>query len=144
MDIRGFTVHELWIEEASEIASEHYASIILDRSEKKLLAIVTAQGGMDVEEVAEADPAAVVKRHIDPSTAFGPEHASAIVADAGIPDDVREQAANLLIELHEVATEEDATLIEVNPLIVTAERRSRPRRQGDDRRQRPLPPRGPG
>ena len=58
MDIRGFTVHELWIEEASEIASEHYASIILDRSEKKLLAIVTAQGGMDVEEVAEADPAA--------------------------------------------------------------------------------------
>ena len=123
MDIRGFTVHELWIEEASEIASEHYASIILDRSEKKLLAIVTAQGGMDVEEVAEADPGAVIKRHIDPSAPFGPEHAGAIVADAGIDDDVREQVANLLMELHEVATEEDATLIEVNPLIVTAERR---------------------
>jgi succinyl-CoA synthetase beta subunit len=123
MDIRGFTVHELWIEEASEIASEHYASIILDRSEKKLLAIVTAQGGMDVEEVAEADPGAVIKRHIDPNAAFGPEHAGAIVADAAIPEDVREQAANLLMELHEVAIEEDATLIEVNPLIVTAERR---------------------
>ena len=123
MDIRGFTVHELWIEEASEIASEHYASIILDRSEKKLLAIVTAQGGMDVEEVAEADPSAVIKRHIDPSAAFGPEHAGAIVAEAAIPEDVREQVAELLIELHEVATEEDATLIEVNPLIVTAERK---------------------
>jgi succinyl-CoA synthetase beta subunit len=123
MDIRGFTVHELWIEEASEIASEHYASIILDRSEKKLLAIVTVQGGMDVEEVAESDPSAVVKRHIDPSAAFGPEHAGSIVADAGIADDVREQVANLLMELHEVATEEDATLIEVNPLIVTAERK---------------------
>ncbi len=123
MDIRGFTVHELWIEEASEIASEHYASIILDRSEKKLMAIVTAQGGMDVEEVAEADPAAVVKRHIEPGSAFGPEHAGAIVADAGLPDDVREQAADLLMELQEVASEEDATLIEVNPLIVTAERR---------------------
>ena len=65
----------------------------------------------------------MVKRHIDPSAAFGPEHAGAIVAEAGIPEDVREQVADLLIELHEVASEEDATLIEVNPLIVTAERR---------------------
>ena len=123
MDIRGFTVHELWIEEASEIAAEHYASLILDRSEKKLLAIVTTQGGMDVEEVAESDPSAVVKRHIEPSEAFGPEHAGAIVADAGIAEDVREQVARLLMELHEVATEEDATLIEVNPMIVTEDRR---------------------
>src|SRR5918992_3093155 len=66
MDIRGFTVHDLWIEEASEIAAEHYASIILDRSEKKLLAIVTRMGGMDVEEVAETDPDALIKRHIEP------------------------------------------------------------------------------
>ena len=65
----------------------------------------------------------MVKRHIDPSAAFGPEHAGAIVAEAGIPEDVREQVAELLMELHEVATEEDATLIEVNPLIVTAERK---------------------
>ena len=123
MDIRGFTVHELWIEEASDIADEHYASIILDRSEKKLLAIVTAQGGMDVEEVAEADPDAVVRRHIEPGVAFGPEQAAAIVAGAGIAEDVREQVADLLVELHEVATTEDATLIEVNPMIVTADRR---------------------
>ncbi|MFN8161855.1 MAG: ADP-forming succinate--CoA ligase subunit beta [Solirubrobacterales bacterium] len=122
MDIRGFTVAELWIEEASEIAAEHYASVILDRSEKKLLAIVTAQGGMDVEEVAESDPAAVVKRHIDPRAPFEAAEAAEIAAEAGIAEDVRERLAALLVALHEVALEEDATLIEVNPLIVTAGR----------------------
>jgi succinyl-CoA synthetase beta subunit len=119
MDIRGFTVHDLWIEEASEIASEYYASIILDRSEKKLLAMLSAMGGMDVEEMADKDPNALVRRHIEPGRDFGPEHAERIAADAKIDDDVQEQVAELLMELNEVAREEDATLIEVNPLIVT-------------------------
>ena len=66
MDIRGFTVHDLWIEQASDIDAEYYASIILDRSAKKLLAIVSRMGGMDVEEIAESDPDAMVKRHIEP------------------------------------------------------------------------------
>ena len=66
MDIRGFTVHDLWIEQASDIDAEYYASIILDRCEKKLLAMVSRMGGMDVEEVAESDPDALVKRHIEP------------------------------------------------------------------------------
>ena len=66
MDIRGFTVHDLWVEQASEIAAEYYASIILDRSDKRLLAIVSRMGGMEVEEVAESDPDALVRRHIDP------------------------------------------------------------------------------
>jgi succinyl-CoA synthetase beta subunit len=123
MDIRGFTVHDLWIEEASEIASEYYASIILDRSEKKLLAMLSAIGGMDVEEMAEKDPEALVKRHIAPGGEFGPEHAEQIAVDAKIDDDVQKGVAELLMELHEVALEEDATLIEVNPLIVTADRR---------------------
>jgi succinyl-CoA synthetase beta subunit len=122
MAIRGFTVHDLWIEEASDIAAEYYASIILDRSEKKLLAILSRMGGMDVEEVAEKDPGALVKRHIEPREDFGPEHAGRITADAGIDEDVREQVTDLLIKLHEVATSEDATLIEVNPLIVTTGR----------------------
>jgi succinyl-CoA synthetase beta subunit len=123
MDIRGFTVHDLWIEEASDIASEYYASIILDRSEKKLLAMLSAIGGMDVEEMAEKDPEALVKRHIAPGGEFGPEHAEQIAADAKIDGDVQKGVAELLMELHEVALEEDATLIEVNPLIVTADRR---------------------
>ena len=123
MDIRGFTVYDLWVEQASEIASEYYASIILDRSAKKLLAMLSAIGGMDVEEMAEKDPDALVKRHIEPGQEFGPEHAGQIAADAKIDDDVQEQVAKLLIELREVAMAEDATLIEVNPLIVTEERR---------------------
>jgi succinyl-CoA synthetase beta subunit len=123
MDIRGFTVHDLWIEQASEIALEYYASIILDRSEKKLLAMLSRMGGMDVEEVAEEDPSALVKRHIEPDQEFGPEHAGRIAAEAKIDDDVQDQVAKLLIELKQVALAEDATLIEVNPLIVTEERR---------------------
>ncbi len=67
MDIRGFTVHDLWVEAASEIDAEYYASIILDRSAKKLLAMLSRMGGMDVEEMAESDPDALVRRHIEPT-----------------------------------------------------------------------------
>jgi len=123
MDIRGFTVHDLWIEQASQIASEYYASIVLDRSAKKLLAMLSRMGGMDVEEMAEKDPAALVRRHIEPSEGFGPEHAGQIAVDAGIDEDVQGQVAEVLMELREVALAEDATLIEVNPLIVTEDRR---------------------
>jgi succinyl-CoA synthetase beta subunit len=123
MDIRGFTVHDLWIEGASQIASEYYASVILDRSEKKLLAMLSAMGGMDVEEMAEKDPGALVQRHIEPDREFGPEQAGQIAAEAKIDEDVRDQVAELLLELREVAMAEDATLIEVNPLIVTEDRR---------------------
>jgi succinyl-CoA synthetase beta subunit len=123
MDIRGFTVHDLWIEQASEIEAEYYASIILDRSEKKLLVMLSRMGGMDVEEMAETDPEALIKRHIEPSLEFDAGTAREIAVDAGIDEDVTDQVAELLIKLEEVATAEDATLIEVNPLIVTSDRR---------------------
>jgi succinyl-CoA synthetase beta subunit len=123
MDIRGFTVHDLWIEEASDIAAEYYASIILDRSEKKLLAMLSRMGGMDVEEMAETDPGALIQRHIEPDQEFTAGVARQIAVDAGIDEDVTDQVAEMLVKLHEVAKAEDATLIEVNPLIVTADRR---------------------
>jgi succinyl-CoA synthetase beta subunit len=122
MDIRGFTVHDLWIEGASDIAAEYYASIILDRSEKKLLAMLSRMGGMDVEEMAETDPGALIKRHIEPGRDFAVDDAREIAVDAGIDDDVTDQVAEMLVKLHDVATAEDATLIEVNPLIVTGDR----------------------
>jgi succinyl-CoA synthetase beta subunit len=122
MDIRGFTVHDLWVEGASEIDAEYYASIILDRSEKKLLAMLSRMGGMDVEEMAERDPEALVKRHIDPGAALEVEVAREIARDAQIDDDVVDGVAEMLVKLAEVATLQDATLIEINPLIVTADR----------------------
>ncbi|MFL5871419.1 MAG: ADP-forming succinate--CoA ligase subunit beta [Solirubrobacterales bacterium] len=123
MDIRGFTVHDLWIERASEIASEYYASIILDRSAKKLLAIVSRMGGMDVEEVAESDPDALVRRHIEPNGGLSRQFGEQLAIDAGIDDDVTGQVAETMTRLDEVVLAEDATLIEVNPLIVTNDRR---------------------
>jgi succinyl-CoA synthetase beta subunit len=122
MEIRGFTVHEVWVERASKIDAEYYASIVLDRSEKKLLAMLSRMGGMDVEEVAEADPSALVKRHIEPGDEFTSEVAREVAIDAEIDDDVTDQVAQLLVKLHDVALAEDATLIEVNPLIVTSDR----------------------
>jgi succinyl-CoA synthetase beta subunit len=122
MDIRGFTVHEVWIERASKIDAEYYASIILDRSEKKLLAMLSRMGGMDVEEVAETDPSALIRRHIEPGEELTHEVGREMSIDARIDEDATDQVAKLLVQLHRVALAEDATLIEVNPLIVTSDR----------------------
>jgi succinyl-CoA synthetase beta subunit len=128
MDIVGphgegpFRVDQVWIEGGSDIASEYYASVILDRGEKKLLAMVSSQGGMDIEQVAAESPEALVKVHIDPTREFDVAAAREIVDAAGLDEDVRDQAAEVLVKLATVATEEDANLIEVNPLIVTSDR----------------------
>jgi succinyl-CoA synthetase beta subunit len=128
MDIVGphgegpFRVDQVWIEGGSDIAEEYYASIILDRGEKKLLAMVSTQGGMDIEAVAAEDPDALTKVHIDPTKDFDAAAARPIVEAAGLADDALDEAAEALAKLAETAREEDATLIEVNPLIVTADR----------------------
>ena len=128
MDIVGphgegpFRVDQVWIEGGSDIAEEYYASIILDRGEKKLLAMVSAKGGMDIEAVAAEDPDALVKVHVDPTKEFDAAAARPIVEAAGLAEDVLDEAADVLAKLAAVAAGEDATLIEVNPLIVTADR----------------------
>jgi succinyl-CoA synthetase beta subunit len=128
MDITGphgegpYRVDSVWVEGGSDIAEEYYASIILDRGEKKLLAMVSAKGGMDIEAVAAANPADLTKVHIDPTKPFDAAAARSIVESAGLAEDALDKAADVLSKLAEVAREEDATLIEVNPLIVTAER----------------------
>ena len=128
MDITGphgegpFRVDSVWVEGGSDIAEEYYASIILDRGEKKLLAMVSAKGGMDIEAVAAGNPADLTKVHIDPTVPFDAAAARPIVESAGLAEDALDKAADVLAKLAEVAREEDATLIEVNPLIVTADR----------------------
>jgi succinyl-CoA synthetase beta subunit len=128
MDIRGphgegpFRVERVWVEGGSQIAAEYYASVILDRGAKKLLAMVSAKGGMDIEAVAEEDPGALVREHVDPTRPFTASAARSIVDAAGLDEDVRDAVAEVLAKLAEVAVSEDATLIEVNPLIVTEDR----------------------
>jgi succinyl-CoA synthetase beta subunit len=125
MNIRGprgegpFKVHQVWVERASAIEAEYYASIILDRSAKKLLAMLSTMGGMNVEEIAEKDPDALVRRHIEPNEGFTAQQAVTLAADAGVPEDARAKTAELLAKLYDAFNESDATLIEVNPLVVT-------------------------
>ena len=126
MDIFGphgegpFKVHELWVEAGSDIEAEFYASVILDRSAKKLMVILSHMGGMDVEAIADSDPGALVKEHVDPLAEFDSAAAQAIVAKSGIPDQDAGQVAEILVKMVEIAIEEDAVLIEINPLIVNA------------------------
>lgn len=122
MDIKGFTVHELYVEKASEIDEEYYAAILLDRSEKKPLAMLSKMGGMDVEEIAERDPNAIVRLHIDPLVGFQGFHGRRLAFEAGIADDVVRPVGALLSKLYDTFVNEDALLVEVNPLLVTKDR----------------------
>lgn len=123
MDIRGFTVHEVWIEAASEIEDEYYASIVFDRSAKAPLFMLSTQGGMDIEEVAEKDPKAIAKLHVDPLLGFQDYHGRRLAFEAGVDADVVRPVGALLAKLYEAFVGEDAMLVEVNPLIVTKDRK---------------------
>ena len=122
MDIRGLTVHEVWVEGASEIASEYYASVIFDRSEKAPLIMLSTKGGMDIEEVAESDPDAIARLHVDPLLGFQDFHGRRLAFEAGVDADVVRPVGVMLAKLYDVFVAEDATLVEVNPLIVTPDR----------------------
>jgi succinyl-CoA synthetase beta subunit len=119
MDIRGLTVHELWIEEASDIAAEYYASVIFDRSAKAPLVLLSTKGGMDIEEVADEDPDAIARLHVDPLLGFQDFHGRRLAYEAGVADDVVRPVGGMLAKLYDVFIKEEATLVEVNPLIVT-------------------------
>jgi succinyl-CoA synthetase beta subunit len=123
MDIRGFTVHEVWVEAASDIALEYYASIIFDRSAKKPLFMLSTQGGMDIEEVAERDPKAIARLHVDPLLGYQDFHGRRLAYEAGVDADVVRPLGALLSKLYDAFVAEDATLVEVNPLIVTGDRK---------------------
>jgi succinyl-CoA synthetase beta subunit len=122
MDIRGLTVHELWIEAASQIASEYYASVVFDRSAKAPLVMLSTRGGMDIEQVADEDPDAIATLHVDPLLGFQDFHGRRLAYEAGVDADVVRPVGAMLAKLYEVFTAEEATLVEVNPLIITPER----------------------
>jgi succinyl-CoA synthetase beta subunit len=122
MDIRGLRVHEVWVEGASEIAAEYYASVIFDRSEKAPLIMLSTKGGMDIEAVAEEDPQAIARLHVDPLLGFQDFHGRRLAFEAGVDEDIVRPTGAMLARLYSMFIEEEATLVEVNPMIVTPER----------------------
>ena len=122
MDIKGLTVRELWIEGASQIEDEYYASFVFDRGAKAPLALLSTRGGMDIEQVAEEAPEAIASLHVDPLLGFQPFHGRRLAFEAGIPADLVRPAGAFLEQLYAAFVAEEAMLVEVNPLIVTPQR----------------------
>jgi succinyl-CoA synthetase beta subunit len=121
MDIKGHVVRRLWVEHASDIAKEYYASFTLDRSAKKYLAMVSAKGGVDIEAVAEEDPEAIARMHINPAVGFTASDAARLVEEAGLDAEAHDGAVDVLQKLYRCYVEGDADLTEINPLILTPE-----------------------
>ena len=119
LDIKGHVVHRLWVERSSDIAKEYYASFTLDRQNKTHLGMLSAQGGVEIEVVAEENPDAIAFLAIDPVRGLDLETARRWVNDAELDEAAREQAAELLVHLYECYTKGDCDLAEINPLILT-------------------------
>ena len=122
MDIRGLKVLEVWVEGASQIEAELYASFVFDRSAKAPLAMLSTRGGMDIEAVAAETPEAIATLHVDPLLGFQPFHGRRLAFEAGVDADLVRPIGAFLERLYGTFVAEEATLVEVNPLIVTPER----------------------
>jgi succinyl-CoA synthetase beta subunit len=116
MKIKGLTVHRVLIAPAASIRDEYYFSFLLDRANRQYLCIASVEGGVEIEEVAKTNPEAVNQIPVDPGVGVDEEKARAIVAEAGFPSELTEQAVTMVQALWKVFVDEDATLVEVNPL----------------------------
>ena len=121
LDINGHIVKRVWIEKASDIAEEYYASFTLDRSAKKHLGMLSAEGGVEIEAVAEENPDAISKIWIDPVVGLTEQACRDWVAGANLNPDANDGAVDILLKLYTAYTEGDADLVEINPLILTPE-----------------------
>jgi succinyl-CoA synthetase beta subunit len=120
LDIRGHVVRKLWIEQASDIAKEYYLSITFDRGAKQPLYLLTTKGGVEIEQVAEENPDALARLHVDPLEGFQPYQARRLIYGAGIDDpSEQKQILSIIEKLYLCFVEADAMLCEINPLIVT-------------------------
>ncbi len=119
MDIKGHTVHRVMVAAGASIAEEYYFSLLLDRAERRYLAMASVEGGMEIEQLAVERPEALAKVPVDPRTGIDAAKADEIVAAAGFDAAVAPKVAAVLTRLWDVYREEDATLVEVNPLVLT-------------------------
>ncbi|WP_160005607.1 ADP-forming succinate--CoA ligase subunit beta [Nocardioides sp. AX2bis] len=116
MEIKGLTVHRVLVAPGASIVDEYYFSFLLDRSNRQYLCIASVEGGVEIEEVAKTNPDAVKQIPIDPGTGVDEAKAREIVAEAAFPAELADQAVDMVLALWKVFVEEDATLVEVNPL----------------------------
>lgn len=121
MDIKGHTVNRVMIAQGADIAEEYYFSILLDRANRSYLAMCSVEGGMDIETLAAERPEALAKVEVNPLEGISEAKAAEIVAAAGFAEDIRDEVAAVLVKLGEVYKKEDATLVEVNPLVKTGD-----------------------
>jgi succinyl-CoA synthetase beta subunit len=119
MDIKGLTVNSVLVAEAADIGEEYYFSFLLDRANRSYLAMCSAEGGMEIEQLAEERPDALARVAIDPVAGVDLDKAREIAVAGSIPEVVREQAAEVIASLWQVFVGEEATLVEVNPLVRT-------------------------
>jgi succinyl-CoA synthetase beta subunit len=123
MDIKGHVVRRLWVEHASDIAREYYASFTLDRGAKMHLGMVSSRGGVDIEQVAAEAPDAIARILIDPSIGLTEGQARQLVEAAGLDPEAVDGAIGILLNLYRCYVEGDADLVEINPLILTPDGR---------------------
>nr|WP_221228252.1 ADP-forming succinate--CoA ligase subunit beta [Neomicrococcus lactis] len=119
MDIKGHTVNKVMIAQGADIAEEYYFSVLLDRANRNYLAMCSVEGGMDIEQLAVERPEALAKVAVDPTVGIDAAKAAEIVAEANFPEELRGKVADVIIKLWETFKSEDATLVEVNPLVKT-------------------------
>ncbi len=123
LDIKGHVVRRVLVTEATDIAEEYYVSFLLDRANRAFLAMASVEGGVDIEEVAATRPEALALVRIDAIDGVDETVAASIVDRAGFPSRIREQVISVLVDLWQVLVKEDATLVEVNPLVLSADGR---------------------
>ncbi|MBB1494460.1 ADP-forming succinate--CoA ligase subunit beta [Propioniciclava sp. MC1595] len=123
MDIKGHLVEAVMVAEGADIAEEYYFSVLLDRANRNYLAMCSLEGGVEIEQLAEERPEALVKLNLDPRTGLDEAAASEIVAKVGFAEDIADQVTDVLVKLGDVYREADATLVEVNPLVKTGDGR---------------------
>ncbi|GAA2179210.1 ADP-forming succinate--CoA ligase subunit beta [Brooklawnia cerclae] len=123
MDIKGHTVRAVMVAEGIDIAEEYYFSLLVDRAERRWLAMCSVQGGMDIETLATEHPEALARIPVDPRAGLDAAKAAEVVAAAGFREADQADIAEVLVRLGEVFVAEDATLVEVNPLVKTADGR---------------------
>lgn len=119
MDIKGHTVNKVMIAQGADIAEEYYFSVLLDRANRNYLAMCSVEGGMEIEQLAVERPEALAKVAVDPNVGIDAAKAAEIVAEANFPEELRGKVADVIIKLWETFKSEDATLVEVNPLVKT-------------------------